>query len=91
MLQICPKCAGSGVDIIFPSGLSVPKTIAPEEIMKMAKKTICPFCKGTGEVETGWLARQLGLKRQAINEKTDSENQTEKDEKIVKIDPSDGV
>ena len=67
MKMLCPICGGTGVAILLPRGLAVPKQ-SMEEIMKTAKKELCKKCNGTGEVESGFLAVDLGLKSKTINE-----------------------
>jgi len=60
MRMLCPICAGSGVVVTLPkSGLIA--NVSQEEMLKHADKRLCPSCQGSGEVESGFLARQLGL------------------------------
>lgn len=69
MKIVCPVCQGTGVVLLFPQGLVVPKA-SMDEMVKTAKKDLCKTCDGTGEVESGFLATKLGLKKQVINEGT---------------------
>ena len=67
MKMICMQCQGLGVVIKMPSGVTILKQNV-EEVARTAEKVVCPMCNGTGEIESGFMARKLGLTTRSINE-----------------------
>ena len=59
MKMICPMCKGMGVTMDIPQKLMIPKANM-KDLMKNAKQIVCSVCKGTGEVESGFMAKELG-------------------------------
>jgi len=58
MKMVCPLCQGSGVMIILPTNIAIPK-MDPIALAKSGEKKVCHLCKGAGEIETGFLYREM--------------------------------
>lgn len=58
MQIMCPQCQGTGVMILIPKNLTVPKDNM-QDLLKVAEKKKCHRCNGAGEIPTGWLYQEL--------------------------------
>jgi len=78
MKMICFSCRGLGV-LIKPSTSQIKKPPTASDLDRV-EKVLCNVCKGTGEVESGYMARHLGLAKENLNEDT-SKKGAKKDSK----------